>query len=57
MNYPNAKRQVARWQKKVEEQKLMQEQMQQQLLEGGMPNDMSNLQGNGTNGGLGNPIG
>ena len=34
MNYPNAKRQVARWQKKVEEQKLMQEQMQQQLLEG-----------------------
>ena len=31
--------------------------MQQQLLEGGMPNDMSNLQGNGTNGGLGNPIG
>ena len=40
MNYPNAKRQVARWQEKVdriqemqEEQQLMQEIMQQQAAE------------------------
>lgn len=48
MNYPNAKRQVARWQKKAEEQKLMQQQMM-----GGDVGAMPNLQNNGTNGGLG----
>lgn len=41
MNYPNAKRQVARWQRKVEEFNQMQEmqaqQMQQIIPQGGMP--------------------
>lgn len=51
-NYPNAKRQVARWQKKVQEQKEKEEMMQQQLLEGGGQNEVPNLQGDGIDGGL-----
>lgn len=40
LNYPNAKRMVARWQKKVEQKKQM-EAMQQRLMELQMQNNMS----------------
>lgn len=42
MNYPNAKRQVARWTKKVSEQKVAMEEMQR------IQSELSNMQGQGT---------